>query len=99
MAWVWRLADGTPVWGPMRGHRGGVSVVAAGVLPDGTPVIISGGADHTVWLWRTADGTPLVPPLDLPESVKAVAVHGNVIITAARADIAVHQPALPLPIR
>jgi len=36
-----------------------------------------------------------VPPLDLPESVQAVAVHGNVIITAAGANIAVHYPVLP----
>jgi hypothetical protein len=33
------------------------------VLPDGTPVIVS-GAD-TVRVWRLAGGTPLVPPLDL----------------------------------
>jgi WD40 repeat protein len=77
-----------------------VPAVAAGVLPDGTPVIVSGGGfDRTVRVWRLADGTPLVPPLDLPESVRAVAVHGNVIITAAGADIAVHQPALRRPMR
>jgi hypothetical protein len=35
------------------------------VLPDGTPVIVS-GAD-TVRVWRLAGGTPLVPPLDLAE--------------------------------
>jgi len=62
-----------------------VTTVAAGALPDGTPVIISGGYDRTVRVWRTADGTPAVPPLDLPEPVRAVAVHGNVIITAAGA--------------
>jgi hypothetical protein len=45
-------------------------------------------------VWRLGDGTPLVPPLDLPESVRAVAVHGDGIITAAGTDIAVHQPAL-----
>ena len=96
---VWRLADGTPVGEPLTGHDGGVNAVAAGALPDGTPVIISGGDDGTVRVWRTADGTPVVPPLDLPESVRAVAVHGNVIITAAGADIAVHQLALPRPMR
>jgi hypothetical protein len=46
-----------------------------------------------------ADGTPLVPALDLSESVRAVSVHGNIIITAAGADIAVHQLSLPPPIR
>jgi len=76
-----------------------VYAVAAGALPDGTPVIISGSADGVVRVWRTADGTPVVPPLDLPESVQAVAAYGNVIITAAGADIAVHQLAFPPAIR
>jgi WD40 repeat protein len=58
-------------------------------------VIISGGQDGTVRVWRLGDGTPLVPPLDLPESVRAVAVHGDGITTAAGTDVAVHQPALP----
>ncbi len=96
---VWRTADGTPVGEPLTGHHSTVTAVAAGALPDGTPVIISGGGDGTVRVWRTADSTPLVPPLDLSKWVRAVAVHGNVIIVAAGADIAVHQPALPWPIR
>ena len=37
--------------------------MAAGALPDGTPVIISGGSDGTVRVWRTADGTPVGEPL------------------------------------
>ena len=73
--------------------------MAVGALPDGTPVIISGHGDGrgdgTVQVWRLADGTPLVPPLDLPEPVRHVAVHGDVIVTVSGADIAVHQPALP----
>jgi hypothetical protein len=71
--------------------------VAVGVLPDGTPVIVSSGDynDRTVRLWRLADGAMLAPPLDLPESVQSVSVHGNVIITATGTSIAVHQPALP----
>ena len=114
---VWRLADGTPVGEPLRGHTGAVSggggggaagrhpghrqrrrrrhgagvaagrrhpgrgaaapattgavtAVAVGALPDGTPVIVSGGGDGTVRVWRLADGTPLVPPLDLSEPVR-----------------------------
>ncbi len=86
---VWRLADGTPVGEPLRGHTSEVNAVAVGALPGGDPVIVSGGLDGT------ADGTALVPPLDLPESVQAVAIHGNLIITAAGANIAVHYPALP----
>ena len=92
---VWRTADGIPVGEPLTGHAGAVSAVAAGALPDGTPVIISGSGGGTVRVWRTADGTPLVPPLALPESVRAVAVHGNSIVTAAGNDIAVHQLAFP----
>ena len=42
----------------LTGHDDSVNAVAAGVLPDGTPVIISGGADGTVRVWRTADGAP-----------------------------------------
>ena len=61
---VWRLADGTPVGDPLRGHDGAVSAVAEGALPDGTPVIISGGGgDGTVRVWRLADGTPVGEPL------------------------------------
>ena len=60
---VWRLADGTPVGEPLTGHDGWVNAVAAGALPDGTPVIISGGDDGTVRVWRTADGTPVGEPL------------------------------------
>jgi WD40 repeat protein len=95
---VWRTADGAPLGEPLTGHHGPVNAVAAGALPDSTSVIISGGDDGTVRVWRTADGAPLVPPLNLPGSVRAVAVHGNAIITAAGANIAVHQPALPQPI-
>jgi WD40 repeat protein len=76
-----------------------MDAVAAGALPDGTPVIISGSHGGAVRVWRTADGTPLMPSLNLPEPVWAVAVHGDVIITAAGADIAVHQLALPRPMR
>jgi WD40 repeat protein len=34
-----------------------VTQLAVGALPDGTPVIISGGRDGTVRVWRLADGT------------------------------------------
>ena len=88
---VWRLADGAPVGEPLRGHDGGVSAVAVGALPDGTPVIVSGSSGGTVRVWRLADGTPDIPPLALPESIWVVAVHGNVIVTATEAGIALHQ--------
>ena len=67
-------ADGTPVGEPLTGHDGAVSAVAAGALPDGTPVIISGGDDGTVRVWRTADGTPVGRAADRPRGwVYAVA--------------------------
>ena len=87
-----RLADGTPA-GKLRGHTSGVEAVAIGALPDGTPVIV-GGRDGAVWVWRLADGTPAGKPLVLHELVRDVAVHGDVIVTAAGADIAVHQLAV-----
>ena len=99
MVRVWRLADGTQVRDPLRGHDGAVNTVALGALSDGTLVIVSGGEDGTLRVWRLADGTPLMPPLRLHESVRSVAVHGNIIVTAAGADIAIHQPAFLRPMR
>jgi WD40 repeat protein len=92
---VWRLADGTAIGEPLRGHTRWVRAVAAGALPDGSSIIVSSAGDGTVRVWRLADGTPGVAQLDLPESVRAIAVHGSVIVTAARDNIAVHQLALP----
>jgi transcriptional regulator with XRE-family HTH domain len=81
-------ADGALVEEPLRGDRA-VNAVAAGRMPHGTLVIVSGGDHATVRVRRLEDGTPLLPPLELPESVNGVAVHGNVIVTAAGIDIAV----------
>ena len=96
---VWRTADGTPVGEPLTGHHGHVSAVTAGALPDGTPVIISGGWDGKVRVWRLADGTPVGDPLDLSQWAQAVAVHGDIIVTAAGYDVAVHQLAVARPMR
>ena len=68
-------------------------------MPDGTPVIISGGDEGTVRVWRAGDGTPVGEPLYLAESVEDVTADGNVIVNAAGADIAVHHPALPRTMR
>jgi hypothetical protein len=96
---VWRTADGTFVGESLTGHDG--------------PVRAGGGRGAAGRRrgnyqrrrgWHGA-GVPdrrrhqVVPPLNLPESVQAVAVHGNVIITATGADITVHQPALSWPMR
>jgi hypothetical protein len=98
--WQTRWSHGRRVTGQvLTGHTDMVAAVAVGALPDGTPVIVSGGDDGAVRVRRLADGTPLLPPLNLPESVSHVAVHGDVIVTTAGADIAVHQPALQRPVR
>ena len=46
--------------------RPGGEAVAVGALPDGTPVIVSGGRDGTVRVWRLADGAPVGKPLHRP---------------------------------
>jgi WD40 repeat protein len=90
---VWRLEDGTPLGKPIIAHDGPVLAVAVGALPDGTQVIASGDEDGTVRRSRLADGTPLAHPLDLSEPVRGLAFHGNLIVTGAGRDIALHQPA------
>ena len=50
------------------------------VLPDGTPVIVSGRRDGTVRAWRTADGTPLVPctgPIPISEVISCAQQNGR----------------------
>jgi WD40 repeat protein len=96
---VWRLADGTPVGKPLEGHHGQVNAVAAAALPDGTPVIISGGDDETVRVWRLPDGTPASEPLGLPQPIRGVAVHGNVIVAAVGKSVVACRPAFPRPMR
>ena len=59
-------------------------------VPLKTPVIISGGRTARCGYSGRPTAHPLMPPLDLPEPVRAVAVHHDVVITAAGPDIAVH---------
>ena len=47
----------------LTGHTGPVNAVTSSTLPDGTPVLISAGADGTMRIWRLTDGTSLGPPL------------------------------------
>ncbi len=77
----------------LTGHDGGVWAVAVGRLPDGTPVIISGGnpGDGTVRVWRLADGTPVGEPLTGHDgTVRAVAVgalpDGTPVIVSGGSD-------------
>ena len=75
--WQTRWSHGRRATGHqvLTGHTGEVSAVAVGALPDGTPVIVSGGDDGTVRVWRLADGTPVGEPLSGHAGwVRAVAV-------------------------
>jgi hypothetical protein len=105
-------APGQPAWQvpvPLaeqrhrRGHErprtivASMSMVAAGALPDGTLVIVSSDRNGTWWVWRLADGTPLAHPLDLAKPLRAIAIHGDIIVTAVGRDVAVHQPVPPCP--
>ena len=58
--WQTRWSHGRRATGHqvLTGHDGAVDAVAAGALPDGTPVIISGGGDGTVRVWRTGRRHP-----------------------------------------
>ena len=140
---VWRLADGTPVGEPLTGHTGTVDAVAVGALPDGTPVIVSGsGGRHGAGVaagrrhpgrgaadrphrrgargggGALPDGTPVIvsggwrrhgagmaagrrhPARAIRwtylNRYESIALHGNIIVTAAGPDIAVHQPVAPM---
>jgi hypothetical protein len=68
---------------------------AVGALPDGTLVMVSGDSYGTVRVWRLAHGALPLPPLELPEQVRYIVVHGDVIVVATGIDIAVHQPGPP----
>ncbi len=99
---VWRLADGTPVGEPITGHENGVYTVAVGALPNGTPIIISGGVFHdtpftvrgggaALRVWRLADGTPVGQPITGHDhGVYAVAVgrlpDGTAVIVSGGGD-------------
>ncbi len=62
--WQTRWSHGRRATGQvLTGHTDGVTAVAVGALPDGTPVIVSGGIDGTVRVWRLADGAPVGDPI------------------------------------
>ena len=88
---IWRPANGAPVGEPLTGRYGELAAVTAGALPDGTPIIVSGG-DAMVRIWRLADGAPLEPSLSLPTLIRAIAIHGDHVVTAVGLCVAAHSP-------
>jgi hypothetical protein len=88
---VRRLVDGSPVGEPLTGVAGAFSVVEVGQLPDGTPVIVSGGDPYgRVRVWRLADGSPVGELTGHSGEVEAVAVgrlpDGTPVIVSGGAD-------------
>ncbi|WP_216363257.1 WD40 repeat domain-containing protein, partial [Arthrobacter sp. Hiyo1] len=45
---LWNLADQAPLGDPLPAHPGGVTAVACTALPDGTPIVVTGGHDGMV---------------------------------------------------
>ena len=90
--WRTRWSHGRPIADhqTLTGHTDWVPAVAVGALPDGTPVIVSGG-DRTVRVWRLADGTPVGDPITGHfRGVRAVAVaalpDGTPVIVSGGSD-------------
>jgi hypothetical protein len=84
------------VWAVAGGDLpGGTPAIASGNWDDkvrvwrladgarvGEPLRGHTGEVRAVAVGALADGAPIVPPLRLPESVRGVAVRGNIIVTA-----------------
>jgi WD40 repeat protein len=66
---VWRVADGARVLGPL--DHGDAIVYSVDISPDGT-LIATGGTDETVRLWRTSDGVAALDALQVGDSVNSV---------------------------
>jgi WD40 repeat protein len=60
---AWNLATGTTVGKPLTGPLGAVTAVGAAVLPNGTPIAVTGSSDGTVRVWDLVAGTPIGAPL------------------------------------
>jgi hypothetical protein len=89
-------ADGKSLREPLRDHNRVVTMVAVGrswtALRSSSLTVIC-CRRHPSAAVAAGRLDSLVPPLDLPEQVRAIAIHGNVIIASAGAYIAVYQPA------
>ena len=58
----WHATTGAPVGGPMTGHTGPVTALAAWSGPDG-PMLASGGRDGTVRRWHATTGAAVGDPM------------------------------------
>jgi hypothetical protein len=45
--------------------------------------LVGGGYEGLARVWRPADGTSVAHPLDLSERVASIALHSNIVVTAA----------------
>ena len=88
---IWRLTDGGHAGTPIYCDGGTVIALGVAKLPDGTPVVITGDYDGNVGARLLTDGAPLAPPLHIPGWVRCIAIHHDIVVTAADADVAVHQ--------
>jgi WD40 repeat protein len=62
--WVFDVATGSPVLGPLLGHRYQVTSVAWWLLPStGSPMLATAGADKTVRVWDAGTGLQHGGPL------------------------------------
>jgi hypothetical protein len=90
-------SKGTVAWSgpgsPAEWTPGGVGVTFLA----GTPLWLDSAGSHTPHAAapRRHPASVSARPIRID---RAIAVYGNIIVTAAGADIAVHQPALPRPL-
>ena len=88
----WSHGRGTTAHQVLRGHMDTVWALAISVLPDGVPVIVSGGQDATIRVWRLDNGAPVGEPMyGHSDAVTSVAVgtlpDGTAVIVSVSADL------------
>ncbi|MET7451682.1 WD40 repeat domain-containing protein [Streptomyces sp. NPDC005574] len=62
VVWLWEVANGTLVQGPLAGHPDRICSLTAVPLPDGRVLVASGGDTGTIAVWNPATGRPVREP-------------------------------------